>query len=619
MSLQPGSFLNATLITSPAFPTTFSPDGLEADGEGNVYLASQGGSSDQKIYWYDISTGKLTALTSALPGLDDLVPLSGVGGHSVSKYWFFEEAAEQFGAIDPTNGQITEVPLLSTGSPQVDGITPGPGGTVWFTEFNTDRIGVIDTDTDQITEFPLSTPGAEPYGIVEAPDGTIWFTEAGANQIGQINPTTDAIQEFPIDSSGNDEAEGITVGPDKNLWFTLTGTNKIGVMNPTTGAMVGEYNVPTADAGLAQIASDPVDGNLWFTEETADNVGRINTATKAITEFALPTPGAAPQAMAVDTNGNLWLAESNGSRVAELSPNSPGTITEYVVNAEAAIQLAVAPAGGPPASVVAGGSFSLTLIPENQAGEPVTDFNGSVTLALVGGGGVVLQGPVTANAEGGQVTFTGLSIDKAGDYQIQATGGGLSRVTTSSITVTAGAATQLVVAPGNPPTAVVAGADFGITVDAEDAYGNLDPTFAGSVHIGLADASGVTLEGSAPVTANGGIAAFSSLAIDQAGDVCAPGDEHRAGCGDFQRFCRQTRGSVPVGDPHPAISVGEGRSAVPDPACGLRGRPVRQPRDRRQHDPGDGAARERLRPPPGPDHGHGDGVGRRGPIQRPLR
>ena len=44
LSLQPGSFLHATLITSSAFPTTFNPDGLEPDGEGNLYLASQGAS-----------------------------------------------------------------------------------------------------------------------------------------------------------------------------------------------------------------------------------------------------------------------------------------------------------------------------------------------------------------------------------------------------------------------------------------------------------------------------------------------------------------------------------------------------------------------------------------------
>ena len=240
LSLQPGSFLHATLITNSSFPTTFDPDGLESDGEGNLYFASEDLRGDNKIYRYDIATGQLTALTSPLPGLDDLVPLSGVGGHSVPDYWFFEETADKFGFIDPTTGQITELPPLTTANPQVDGITAGPDGTVWFTEFNANKIGMIDTDTDAITEFTVPTPGAQPYGIVEGPDGNMWFTEAGANQIGMIDPATHVIQEFPIDSSGQDEPEGIAVGPDSNLWFTLTGINKIGVMNPKTGAMVDE-------------------------------------------------------------------------------------------------------------------------------------------------------------------------------------------------------------------------------------------------------------------------------------------------------------------------------------------------------------------------------------------
>ncbi len=515
LSLQPGSFLKATLITSSAFPTTFSPDGLETDGEGNLYLASQGASSDSKIYQYDITTGKLAALTKSLAGLDDLVPLSGTGGHSVPNYWFYEQNAGQFGAIDPTNGQITEIPFNTTGNPQVNGITAGPGGTIWFTEFHTDRIGALDTDTHLITEFTLPTANAEPYGIVEGPDGTIWFTEAGANQIGRINPVTHAIQEFRIDSSGDDEAEGITFGPDGNLWFVLTGLNAIGEMNPRTGAMIGEYQVPTPNAGLSEIVSDPADGSLWFTEDAVARLGMINATTKVTTEFPLPTGGATPGAIAVDRNGNIWLVESNAGRFAEI-PAGTVSITEYGVLGFAT-QWAIAPGGEPPSPVVAGRAFGVNLVAEDEAGTPMTNFNGSVRLTLVNGGGVVLQGPVTAKAQGGLVTFTGLSIDTVGTYQIEATTDGLSPVVTLDITVTPGTATQLVVESSNLPGSVGAGAGFGFIVDAEDAYGNLDTSFRGSVLVGLANAPGVILQGSAIATASAGVATLSDLSITRAG------------------------------------------------------------------------------------------------------
>jgi streptogramin lyase len=79
LSLQPGHFLQSTLITSSSLPPNFLPDGLEPDGEGNLYVAS----FQDKIYRIDLTTGKMTALTSSLTGLDDLVPLAGSSGHSV--------------------------------------------------------------------------------------------------------------------------------------------------------------------------------------------------------------------------------------------------------------------------------------------------------------------------------------------------------------------------------------------------------------------------------------------------------------------------------------------------------------------------------------------------------
>jgi hypothetical protein len=83
LSLNSASFLSATLITSSSFSSTFDPDGLEPDGQGNLYLASEASRGDNKIYRYDITTGKLTTLTGVLPGLDDLAPLVGAGAPAV--------------------------------------------------------------------------------------------------------------------------------------------------------------------------------------------------------------------------------------------------------------------------------------------------------------------------------------------------------------------------------------------------------------------------------------------------------------------------------------------------------------------------------------------------------
>src|SRR4029077_14702897 len=109
-------------------------------------------------------------------------------------------------------------------------------------------------------------------------------------------------------------------------------------------------------------------------------------------------------------------------------------------------------------------------------------------------------GNLIQNAAGGVVTFSGLSIDTIGDYQIQATSTGLTAVTTTFINVTPGAASQLVISPTNPPpSSITAGATFGFVVDAEHQYYNIDPTFGGTVMV--ASNPAVTIHGSPTATA----------------------------------------------------------------------------------------------------------------------
>ena len=95
-------------------------------------------------------------------------------------------------------------------------------------------------------------------------------------------------------------------------------------------------------------------------------------------------------------------------------------------------------------------------------------------------------------------------------------GGGFGSATSSSFTVTPAAATHLVVA-AEPPSSVAAGGHFGLTVDAEDAFGNLVGGYSGSVTLSLAGGPGAALGGTLSAAASDGVASFSGLSIDRAG------------------------------------------------------------------------------------------------------
>ncbi len=784
-------------------------------GEGGDPLGIASGAGSDKNVWFTLSSnniGMINPSDTAAGVTQYRIPTDNSGDGPIAagpdgNYWFFEETAGQFGVINPSNGLITEIPLLSISNPQVNGLAAGPNGYLWFTVTSPSQIGEINTANDQITLFPTKTPEAGPYGIVEGPDGNMWFTEAGANQIGMINPTTHAMHEYAIDSSGTDSAEGITVGPDHNLWLTLEGADEIAVMSPATGALLHEYPVttgagpnsialgpdgnlwftesktqnvatittagtvtpfatnsnsgdpygitsgsdgnlwfiltkpatdnpvqqriwsispsshavkwypyttasidnangiasasngdlwftqeldnqvgeldpttgittefvsptsdseplgvavgadgnvyyteydgskigvvnpsngtvadyatPTANSTPYGIVADPLDGDLWFTEYRGNNIGRIDPATKAIDDdFPIPTAGSEPEAITVNPSGNVWFTEweadqigvlnpttgkiheypvaykpegivadssgniwvselnfatyideynSNGAQINQytlpgahkaygltLGPDgdiwftdssgnigtltSSGTFAFYPTTEAVPVGITTSPDGNiwftgtgaagypnvigvvtlsstsnptklavatqPPGSVTSGDGFGMVVAVENSAGDPDIDFTGTVTIALENNpGGDTLKGTLTATVNKGVAIFSGLTLEVPDSgYTIEATASGLSSTTTSGFNVTLGAS-QLVVTT-QPPNSVQAGTTFGITVTAEDGVGNLDTSYDSAITLTLGNANGATLGGVVVVGANDGVATFTGLSLN---------------------------------------------------------------------------------------------------------
>jgi FKBP-type peptidyl-prolyl cis-trans isomerase 2 len=169
----------------------------------------------------------------------------------------------------------------------------------------------------------------------------------------------------------------------------------------------------------------------------------------------------------------------------------------------------------PPASVAAGTPFTLVVTDENADGSVNTAFNDTVTVSDNGWGD--LTGTATVSALDGVATFSGLTLTRASDYRSLYVSSGTEFVYTNQCQVTSLAASQLVFSY-NPASPTTAGSSFGVAVSAEDAYGNVDPNFGGSVTVALAsNPTGALLGGTLTVTAGGGQAFFPNLSISQVG------------------------------------------------------------------------------------------------------
>src|SRR5439155_408774 len=120
----------------------------------------------------------------------------------------------------------------------------------------------------------------------------------------------------------------------------------------------------------------------------------------------------------------------------------------------------------------------------------------------------------------GVATFSTLSIDQAETgYTPAATAAGLSGATSAAFTITAGAPVRLSCTV--QPSPVAAGTTIGQAVQhtARGAMDTLVPGFTGNVSVAIGTKPpGGTLSGTHTIAAVAGVATFSTLSIDKAGN-----------------------------------------------------------------------------------------------------
>jgi hypothetical protein len=173
--------------------------------------------------------------------------------------------------------------------------------------------------------------------------GRIWLTLLGTNQIAEYDPSTKQSPAFYNAPTPNSSLQGITVASDGTIWFAETAAKRIGHLIPcqSTSCTLTDFGPP---AGVEitfpiQLAVDHSD-TVWFTDHGSNQFGNFNPTTGAWKVFPIGYCSASfpdcgiglPNAISVDSNGNIWFSEHYAGRVARYDPSN-GILTEYVVPA----------------------------------------------------------------------------------------------------------------------------------------------------------------------------------------------------------------------------------------------------------------------------------------------
>jgi dUTPase len=357
--------------------------------------------------------------------------------------------------------------------------------------------GAGNTDTafnGSITISPESIFG-DPSSIlsgvrtVTATNGVATFTGLALNQAGNQTLSISGLGTFAATQS-------ILVNPGPATHFQVLSQPPVAV---TAGAGF-EVTIAAEDA-LGNLVSD-FSGNI--TVALANHQG--NATLGGILTAAAVDGSVEFSGLTINQPGASFTLQANGGSLSAITTSAiqvtpAGFATEIAVTVQ------------PPANIVAGSPFNLVVQAVDSFGTLDTAFNGNITIS--DGANFTLNGTLTVAAVNGVATFSGLSLDQAVNADIlKLASAGLSDSISQTFNIRSGPATQLDVITPSP--SLLRNSPFDLNAFATDAFGNVDPTFNGTVTLALGTASaGTTLAGTITVKATNGVAAFRGLTFNQ--------------------------------------------------------------------------------------------------------
>jgi hypothetical protein len=256
----------------------------------------------------------------------------------------------------------------------------------------------------------------------------------------------------------------IQAGPAASL-------DMVGLVAPVTAGQPGTVQVTAMDA-FGNVATGYV-GTVRFTS--------TDTAATLPADYTFTLADAGRKVFT-----NAVVLRTSGSRTVTVTDTANASLTDSLsvtVDSGAAQQLVLTVPATP---VTAGSGFDAGVTLRDAFGNIAIGYRGTVTFTSTDGSAVLPANYTFTAADAGQKTFSGVELRTAGTRSITARDTVTGTLTdTRNVTVNPAAVSALTF---SAPASATAGSPFNVTVSAVDAFANLVPTYAGTVHFTSGDA-----------------------------------------------------------------------------------------------------------------------------------
>lgn len=192
-------------------------------------------------------------------------------------------------------------------------------GRVWFVGQLGDYIGRLDPASGKFDRFELE-PGAGPHNLIVGPGGAIWFAGNRKGYIGRLDPASGKITRYPMPDAEAKDPHTLVMAPNGDIWFTVQASSYVGRLEPKSGA-IRLVKVPTPGARPYGILVDS-SGRPWFNEFGTNALGSIDPKTLALAEHRLPDPAARGRRIALPGDGGIWYVDYARGFLSRFDPKS---------------------------------------------------------------------------------------------------------------------------------------------------------------------------------------------------------------------------------------------------------------------------------------------------------
>jgi len=510
-----------TTYSGPALPVNGSsaltqtigvPQAVTADGSGGFYIAS-----NQNRVYHVTAEGTLTAVagTGIIGSSGDNGPassaqfnyLQGIVADSAGNVFISDSKNNRVRKVGPT-GVITTVAgngsagWSGDGGPAVSAHFSGPrglavdrAGDLFIADAGNNVVrmvtpaGVIKTVAGNGTQGLSGDGGAatsaslsQPVAVAIDPSGNLFIADRHNDRIRKVN-TAGVISTFASSSA----PVGVAADHLGNVFIADTGNNRIrmvtpaGVVTTVAGTGNGGFSGDGGPAVSAQLAL-PVDvsvdaaGNLFVADQANYRIRLVNPAGVISTVAGVSDDGHSamsaqfffPNSIAVDQNGNVYVADTDIHRIRKITPD--GTLITVAGNgtpgysgdggAATSAQLYY------PAGITVDSAGNLYIADTRNQRVRKVGPNGVITTVAGNGGG-------NGDGDGGPALQAQLiepgsvAVDGSGNVYIAETGGHRIRQvnTAGVITTVAGNRTMGFSGDGGPAASAQLAFPAGVAVD----------------------------------------------------------------------------------------------------------------------------------------------------------